>query len=282
MFEFRKVQQILSAKPTLEGAGVFLKRAFGYHEVPLFDPFLLLDDFGSNNPKDYLLGFPWHPHRGIETVTYMLSGSVKHEDSLGNKGEIESGDLQWMNAGSGIIHQEMPQNFKGKLRGFQLWVNLPSSHKMSKPGYQEIKSSEIPQIQWSDGVNIKIIAGKVKGETGPVKDIMVNPLYLDISMKPKRILELPICAKDTVFAYLIEGQGYFDEFGRQEVFENQLVLFEHGNRIMIQSDEIDIRFLLVGGTPLRETIAWAGPIVMNTQNEIELAFREYEEGTFIK
>ena len=212
MSNFRKIKKILKSKPTLEGAGVHLKRAFGFYQVPLLDPFLLLDDFHSDNPSDYIKGFPWHPHRGIETITYMLFGRVEHGDSMRNKGVIQPGDVQWMTAGSGIIHQEMPKGQKdGLMWGFQLWANLPASHKMMDPRYREVKTSQIPEVALAKGVKVKIISGQVNGTKGPVRDIVTDPEYLDITIPSKSTFQYPVKRGHTVLAYVIDGQGYFDE-----------------------------------------------------------------------
>jgi len=277
----RKIERILKSKPTLEGAGVNLKRAFGYNEVPLLDPFLLLDDFHSDNPADYIAGFPWHPHRGIETVTYMLKGMVEHGDSLGNKGVILPGDVQWMTAGSGIIHQEMPKGFNGNMWGFQLWVNLPSTHKMMEPRYREVKNEQIPVVAINEDVKIRIICGDFENTKGPVRDIVVDPEYLDITMTPGSEFEHRIKRGYRAFSYVIEGTGYFADNEKSTGIEN-LVIFKDGDTVKITSGDKNLRFLLVSGKPLGEPVAWYGPIVMNTQEELDLAFEEYRNGTFIK
>jgi hypothetical protein len=263
----------------MEGAGVRLKRVFGYRETKLMDPFLLLDHFGSDNPDDYIKGFPWHPHRGIETITYMIEGKVNHEDSLGNIGSIESGDVQWMTAGSGIIHQEMPRGNQGVMMGFQLWANLPSSDKMMHPRYQEIKDSDIPEIQTESGVKIRIICGKIDGTCGPVSEIVTDPEYMDITVPPGKQFTHSVKRGHTVFAYVFEGNGYFDE---KLIESGYLVLFEDGDQVAVKAEETQLRFLLVSGMPIGEPIAWYGPIVMNNREELELAFQEYRDGTFIK
>jgi redox-sensitive bicupin YhaK (pirin superfamily) len=263
----------------MEGAGVRLKRVFGYRETKLMDPFLLLDHFGSDNPDDYIKGFPWHPHRGIETITYMIEGKVNHEDSLGNIGSIESGDVQWMTAGSGIIHQEMPRGNQGVMMGFQLWANLPSSDKMMHPRYQEIKDSDIPEIQTESGVKIRIICGKIDGTCGPVSEIVTDPEYMDITVPPGKQFTHSVKRGHTVFAYVFEGNGYFDE---KLIESGYLVLFEDGDQVTVKAEETQLRFLLVSGMPIGEPIAWYGPIVMNNREELELAFQEYRDGTFIK
>ncbi len=274
----------------LEGAGVHLKRGFGFNEVPLFDPFLLFDDFRSDNPDHYLKGFPWHPHRGIETITYVLDGDVKHGDSLGNKGTISSGDIQWMTAGSGIIHQEMPKgDSKGKMNGFQLWANLPAKDKMISPRYRDLKSGQIPLITLDNGVIIRVIAGVVNGTKGPVQDIIIDPEYLDITLPPNYDFRHSTKHGHTVFAYIIDGQGNFKDDKRNSELENanfigneSIVLFDDGDEINIATAEHNARFLLISGKPIGEPVAWQGPIVMNTNEELRIAFKEYELGTFIK
>jgi redox-sensitive bicupin YhaK (pirin superfamily) len=282
MNETRKILKIFKSKPTLEGAGVHLKRAFSHAEVPLFDPFLMLDDFNSDRPEDYIAGFPWHPHRGIETVTYMIKGRVKHGDSLGNKGLIRSGEVQWMTAGSGIIHQEMPQKQKGTLWGLQLWVNLPRSHKMMRPRYQDIKAQDIPECELESGAKIKIIAGRFQGIVGPVKEIVSDPEYLDVTVPSGTIFERDLEKGYNVLAYVLEGEGFFDQDRKQKISTEQVVLLSDGNRVSIVADKSDLRFLLISGKPIREPVAWRGPIVMNTEEELTLAFQEYWNGTFIK
>ena len=282
MVKKREVLRILKSKPTMEGAGVRLKRAFGYHEVPLLDPFLLLDDFHSDNPDDYIAGFPWHPHRGIETVTYMLQGKVRHEDSMGNSGVISSGDIQWMTAGSGIIHSEMPEQQDGLLWGFQLWVNLPASRKMMPPRYQEIKSDEIPIIEFGHGVTARLICGRVKDHRGPVKDIVVDPLYIDFSLSPGGDVTVPVSPGHRAFAYIVEGDGLVLTNGETEVETGQLVIFKDGDVVKLRTSAGPLRCLLVAGKPLNQPVAWQGPIVMNTHGELQQAFDEFRNGTFIK
>ena len=300
MGNIRKIQKIFKSKPTMEGAGVRLKRAFGFYQVPLLDPFLLLDDFHSNHPDDYLKGFPWHPHRGIETITYVLYGKVEHGDSMENRGIISSGDVQWMTAGSGIIHQEMPKGQEdGLLWGFQLWANLPASHKMMDPRYRDVKSHQIPEVTLDYGVKVKIICGEVKGVKGPVQDIVIDPEYLDITVPSNSHLRYPVKRGHTVFAYIIEGKGYFDpgrdvyayevegrnyfDFKRESMMGSEnLILFDDGDELTISTEEKPVRFLLISGKPIGEPVAWYGPIVMNTQEELRIAFEEYENGTFIK
>lgn len=277
----RKIKAIYQGRETLEGAGVRLKRVFGTREVPRFDPFLMLDDFGSDDPDDYMAGFSWHPHRGIETVTYMLHGIVKHGDSMGNKGEISDGQVQWMTAGSGIIHQEMPQKQQDYLRGFQLWVNLPAKKKMMDPRYRDIKTKDIPEFRSKNGTRVKVIAGRYEGLTGPVKDIICDPEYLDIQVPSGLKFEHPIKKGHTVFAYAVEGGGAVvpDQESIQEGF---LVHFGDGEKIALETGPSGLRFLLVSGQPIGEPVAWRGPIVMNTEEELALAFKEYRNGTFIK
>ena len=297
----RKIKKVWKSKPTIEGAGVHLKRAFGYYQVPQIDPFLLLDDFHSDNPDHYLAGFPWHPHRGIETITYVIQGRVEHGDSMGNSGVIMPGDVQWMTAGNGIIHQEMPKGGTDKLLwGFQLWANLPARHKMMDPRYREVKSLQIPQKQLPSGVTVRIVCGIVEGVVGPVKDIVTDPEYIDVSVPASTTFTHAVPAGHTVFAYVVDGRAYFDEernpFAHEVIGNNYfdfkrdckfgpetLVLYERdGDEIVIEAEDSPVRFLLVSGRPLGEPVAWYGPIVMNTQEELQLAFEEFEKGTFIK
>ena len=300
MNESRKIKKVFKSKQTVEGAGVHLKRAFGFSEVPLFDPFLLLDDFRSTNQNHYIKGFPWHPHRGIETITYLLQGTVEHGDSMGNNGAIDSGDVQWMTAGSGIIHQEMPKgDAHGVMGGFQLWANLPAAEKMMSPRYRDIKSSQIPIITLDNGIQVKIISGTVNNVRGPVKDIMIDPEYIDVTVPANTTFNHPTKTGHTVFAYVIEGQGYFCKEREPFTYETEwknyvdlqtdpiandgtLVLFENGNTVHIETEDDQIRFLLISGKPIGEPIAWHGPIVMNSQEELRLAFEEYSQGTFLK
>lgn len=284
MKPMRKIAQTFKSQQTLEGAGVKLSRAFGNSQAALFDPFLLLDDFRSARSQDYIKGFPWHPHRGIETITYVLNGSVEHGDSLGNKGIIGPGDLQWMSAGSGIIHQEMPKpDLSDAMGGFQLWANLPAAHKMGTPRYQEIKADQIPLVYPIEGVSIKVICGKVHGQRGPVTDVMIDPSYLDISLTAGVSYLHPILFGHTAFAYVIGGKVLFDGATEPREFENgSLILFTDGDLVKIWTDKSEARLLLISGKPLREPIAWWGPIVMNTSEELEIAFKELEDGTFIK
>ncbi|HEY6191591.1 MAG TPA: pirin family protein [Bacteroidota bacterium] len=296
----RPVKRIIQAQPTLEGAGVHLRRAFGFGQTEEFDPFLLLDDFRNENPADYLAGFPWHPHRGIETITYVLAGEVNHGDSLGNKGKLGAGDIQWMTAGSGILHQEMPRGDPhGRMHGFQLWANLPSSLKMTRPRYQDISSGEIPEVTDDDGTRARIISGDFWGKTGPVEGVAADPRYLDIAVPPGKSKTLPVETTRHAFAYVFEGDGRFasaskpqpvrtDRVGSTggEVYEmagnRSLVLFDRGDEVTVQAGEKGIRFLLVSGQPLEEPVAWRGPIVMNTQEELRQAYAELQNGTFIK
>ena len=283
MKDIRKIKRVLKGQPTMEGAGVHLKRAFGFSEAPTLDPFLLLDDFHSDNPEHYIKGFPWHPHRGIETITYVLHGDIEHGDSMGNRGVIRSGDVQWMTAGSGIVHQEMPQGSdSGLMWGFQLWANLPASHKMMAPRYRDIKAADIPQVTLDNGARIKIICGSISTVTGPVQDIVIEPQYLDITVPPGMTFYHPIDPDHTAFVYVFAGDGFFDEPKKKCIRPETLVLFEAGDAIGAEAGEDGLRFILVSGNPLNEPVAWQGPIVMNTQKELEIAFREFREGTFIR
>ncbi|UCF39072.1 MAG: pirin family protein [Acidobacteriota bacterium] len=296
----RPVRQSVKAAPTLEGAGVHLHRAFGFGRTEDFDPFLLFDDFRNERPENYRAGFPWHPHRGIETITYVLAGNVDHADSLGNAGTIGAGDVQWMTAGSGIIHQEMPRGAAdGKMHGFQLWANLPADLKMTAPRYQEIPSSVIPEVTEDDGTSIRVICGEIWGKTGPIDGIAANPHYLDISVPPGVRRSIPVETSRQAFAYVFAGSGEFrgasdpmgvptERVGQPgppllEIAENRsLILFDRGDEIVVQAGEEGIRFLLVSGRPLREPVAWQGPIVMNTREELRRAFEEFRNGTFLK
>jgi quercetin 2,3-dioxygenase len=279
----RKVRRTFQSQPTLEGAGVNLKRAFGFYEVPEFDPFLLFDDFRSNNPEDYVKGFPWHPHRGIETITYILRGKVAHGDSMHNSGVIGPGDVQWMTAGSGIIHQEMPEGDEnGHMWGFQIWANLPSTYKMMPPRYRDVKDTQIPEITLENNVKIRIVSGEINGVKGPVQDIVVDPEYLDVTVPVETEFIHPTKPGHTVFAYVIAGSASFTEEKNSLLTNTSLVLFEDGNQVTISTKDEPVRFLLLSGKPIRESVAWYGPIVMNTQQELRLAFQEYNNGTFIK
>jgi quercetin 2,3-dioxygenase len=300
MAESRKIRKVFKSKPTIEGAGVHLHRAFANAEVPLFDPFLLLDDFRSDVPAHYLKGFPWHPHRGIETITYVWSGDVEHGDSMGNKGVIGSGDVQWMTAGSGIIHQEMPKgDASGRMYGFQLWANLPASHKMMDPRYRGIAAADIPATEAMGGAIIKVIAGWVGNVQGPVRDIVTDPEYLDVSLpahsqfvhqtRPGHTVFAYVtggracfCKERNPFSYEIAGANYFD-FGQDPLLgDGSLILFGDGTQVHVSTDDHPASFLLVSGKPIGEPVAWYGPIVMNTMDELRIAFDEYNRGTFIK
>lgn len=297
----RPVKHTEQAQLTMEGAGVKLHRAFGFHNPRELDPFLLFDDFRNDNPEDYVKGFPWHPHRGIETITYVLSGSVDHGDSLGNTGKLGAGDVQWMTAGSGIMHQEMPQgNENGQMHGFQLWANLPASLKMTSPRYQDVPGKEIPELIDDDGTVIRIIIGDYHGKKGIVEGVAADPQYLDISV-PAGVRKLfKVDTSRNAFAYVFEGSGSFrdastptgvlleKEVDGQEVHirdmsgDRTLVYFDSGDEITIQAGDEGIRFLLVSGKPLREPVAWHGPIVMNTREELITAVNDLQNGTFIK
>jgi len=279
----RRILKVLKSQPTIEGAGVHLKRAFGFHQVPLFDPFLLLDDFHSSITEEYIAGFPKHPHRGIETVTYILEGLVAHGDSMGNKGVIGAGDVQWMTAGSGIIHEEMPQESPtGTMWGFQLWVNLPAESKMMPPRYREVLASTIPEVKTSEGVMVKVIAGTFDGVEGPVRDIIAEPTFIDVTMPPDSELTIPATVGHGAFAYVLLGEGMFDDGGAPYASDSVVLFQPDGDEIHITCNSKGLRFLLVCGKPLGEPVAWYGPIVMNTSDELQLAFKEYQEGTFIK
>jgi len=295
----RPVKHLIKSKPTLEGAGVHLRRAFGFGNTTDFDPFLLLDDFRNDVPADYLAGFPWHPHRGIETITYVLAGSVEHGDSMGNRGAIGAGDIQWMTAGRGIIHQEMPKgDTEGRMHGFQLWANLPSSLKMTAPRYQEIKAPEMPVVTDDDGTEARIVCGTFWGKRGPVDGIAADPVYLDVTVPPGRRKSLPVETYRHAFAYVFAGSGKFcnasgplavptesvgwlDKNPPSEADNRSLVVFDTGDEVTVQAGEDGIRFLLVSGKPLQEPVAWYGPIVMNTQKELQQAFEELDRGTFL-
>ena len=295
----RPIKRLVRAQPTLKGAGVHLRRAFGFGNTSDFDPFLLLDDFRNDVPKDYLAGFPWHPHRGIETITYVLAGTVEHADSLGNSGAIAAGDVQWMTAGSGIIHQEMPHgDVAGRMHGFQLWANLPASLKMTEPRYQEVQSADIPVITDDDGTHVRIICGSFWGKSGPADGIAADPIYLDISIPPGKRKTIPVETTRHAFAYVFAGAGKFGNASNPtavrteggtaaetappaEVDNRSLVLFDRGDEVTVQAAEEGIRFLLVSGKPLEEPVAWRGPIVMNTQEQLQQAFHELERGSFL-
>jgi quercetin 2,3-dioxygenase len=297
----RPVKRIVSAKPTIEGAGVHLRRAFGFGDTKEFDPFLLLDDFRNDRPDEYRAGFPWHPHRGIETITYVLAGNVEHRDSLGNRGDLGAGDVQWMTAGRGILHQEMPQgDTQGRMHGFQLWANLPSTHKMTAPRYQDIKAADIPEIVDDDGTRVRVVCGDFWGKRGPVEGVAADPRYLDVWVPPGKRKTLPVEVERHAFAYVFEGSGNFraasQPFGvltektdggnetvvREQTGNRSLVVFDRGDEVTVQAGEEGVRFLLVSGKPIEEPVAWHGPIVMNTQAELQQAFSELRSGTFIK
>lgn len=296
----RPVKTLRQASPTLEGAGVHLRRGFGFGQTGETDPFLLFDDFRNERPEDYLAGFPWHPHRGIETITYVLAGTVEHADSLGNHGDLGAGDVQWMTAGRGIIHQEMPRgDASGRMHGFQLWANLPSSLKMTAPRYQDVKATDIPEVIDDDGTRARILCGSFWGKSGPVDGIAAEPRYLDISVPPGRRKRLPVETSSNAFAYVFAGSGTFgnaseprgvltevthdEEPVRSTDVENRsLVVFDRGDEVVVQAGEQGIRFLLVSGRPLAEPVAWHGPIVMNTQEELSQAFAQLRQGTFLE
>jgi redox-sensitive bicupin YhaK (pirin superfamily) len=295
----RPVKSIVTATPTTEGAGVKLRRAFGFGETGEYDPFLLLDDFRNDVPADYLAGFPWHPHRGIETITYVLKGSVDHGDSLGNTGTLGAGDVQWMTAGRGILHQEMPKgDEQGKMHGFQLWANLPASLKMTTPRYQDVQGKDVPEVTDDDGTVVRVVCGDFWGKKGPVDGISADPRYLDVWVPPNRRKVLPVETYRHAFAYVFEGSGSFRGASAPRsvlternanddapVFDTtgdrSLVLFDSGDEVVVQAGEMGIRFLLVSGRPIEEPVAWYGPIVMNTREELKQAFRELQEGSFI-
>ena len=296
----RRIRTIRKSRPTIEGAGVHLKRAFGYNDVPQFDPFLMLDDFHSANPAQYLAGFPWHPHRGIETITYVLAGEVAHGDSLGNKGRMTAGDVQWMTAGSGILHQEMPKgDAYGRMHGFQLWANLPAALKMTAPRYQDIPAVAIPEVTEDDGSRARIICGEFWGKRGPVEGVAADPRYVDISVPPGKRKRIQVETSRNAFAYVFAGAGSFRDASEPQAVltesavdpkaeavydakNHSLVLFDRGDEIVVQAGPEGIRFLLVSGKPLEEPVAWYGPIVMNTQAELRQAMSELQSGTFIR
>jgi len=302
----RPVKRVTQSRPTIEGAGVHLRRAFDFGDTTEFDPFLLFDDFRNDNPDEYLQGFPWHPHRGIETITYVLAGTVEHGDSLGNRGTLADGDVQWMTAGSGILHQEMPKgDAGGRMHGFQLWANLPASLKMTAPRYQDIPGKEVPEVVDDDGTRVRVVCGSFWGATGPVEGIAADPRYLDIFVPPGRRKTLPVETTRHAFAYVFAGSGAFRNAshprpvateavgapagevigvggGDQEVGNRSLILFDRGDEVVVQAGDSGIRFLLVSGRPLEEPVAWYGPIVMNTRDELRQAMTELQQGTFIK
>ena len=278
----RPVKRVSQSQPTREGAGVHLRRAFGFGDTSDFDPFLLLDDFRNDKPENYRVGFPFHPHRGIETITYVLEGEVEHQDSLGHRGVISSGDIQWMTAGSGIVHQEMPKgDAKGHMYGFQLWANLPASLKMTPPRYQEIKSDQIPVAKESDGTEVRVVCGQFGSTTGPVQGVAAAPTYLDVFVPAGKSRSIPVDKTHNVFAYVFGGSGKFGT-SPEEVQNRSLLVFGAGDEVAVHAGHEGVRFLLVSGKPLKEPVAWYGPIVMNTQAELEKAFRELENGTFLK
>ena len=276
----RPIREILAAKATMDGAGVRLRRVFGFGEVPRLDPFLLLDDFHSDDPDDYIAGFPWHPHRGMETVTYMLHGRVRHEDSLGNSGVIQAGDIQWMSAGRGIVHQEMPEQAEGLLRGLQLWVNLPRRDKMTPPRYQDISAAKVPVVEVADGVRVRILAGTCGNAAGPVVGVAGGPSYLDVEVPAGATFTHEFPAGKKVVAYILEGEGRFGPDAAPTPAQNAVV-YGDGDAIEVAADSTPVRFILLAGTPLDEPVAWQGPIVMNTDAELQEAFRQYRDGTFL-
>jgi hypothetical protein len=296
----RPIKRLIESQPTIEGAGVRLRRGFGFGDTADFDPFLLFDDFRNDRPDDYRAGFPWHPHRGIETITYVLAGTVDHADSLGNAGTIGPGDVQWMTAGSGIIHQEMPKGAAdGRMHGFQLWANLPAALKMTAPRYQEVAAADIPEVTDDDGTTVRVICGGFWGARGPVDGIAAEPQYLDVFVPPRLRKTLPVERTRHAFAYVFAGSGRFCNASGplavptvaaswsatsvpERVGDRSLVVFDSGDELTVEAGESGIRFLLVSGQPLREPIAWYGPIVMNTQEQLRQAFAEYQAGTFLK
>jgi hypothetical protein len=296
----RPIKRIVEAQPTVEGAGVKLRRAFGFGDTEETDPFLLFDDFRNERPEDFIAGFPWHPHRGIETITYVLSGTVAHGDSLGNHGTLGSGDVQWMTAGRGILHQEMPKgDDSGRMHGFQLWANLPASLKMTKPRYQDVLGKDVPEVTDDDGTRVRIVCGEFWGKRGPVAGIAADPSYLDISVPAGKKKTLAVDTRRHAFAYVFEGSGTFrdassprgvlteqggpnPELVREPVGNRSLVLFDSGDEVVVQAGEQGIRFLLVSGRPIEEPVAWYGPIVMNTPEELRQAYSELRAGTFIR
>lgn len=297
----RPVKRVVRAQPHVEGAGVKLQRAFGFGDTTEFDPFLLFDDFRNENPDDYLAGFPWHPHRGIETITYVLAGHVEHGDSLGNRGNLGAGDVQWMTAGSGIMHQEMPQgDAEGRMHGFQLWANLPSSLKMTRPRYQDVAARDIPEVVDDDGTRVRVICGEFWGKQGPVEGVAADPRYVDVSVPPGQRKRLAVETSRHAFAYVFAGSGTFRDASQpQSVLTERtdgsdvvardadtgnrsLVLFDSGDEVTVQAGDEGIRFLLVSGKPIEEPVAWYGPIVMNTKDQLQQALAELRAGTFIK
>ena len=286
MTDIRRLKLVQESVPTLEGAGVRLRRVFGFGDTPGLDPFLLLDDFRGDNPDDYVAGFPWHPHRGIETITYMLEGKIEHGDSLGNRGTIGPGDVQWMTAGGGIIHQEMPAgDAQGRMGGFQLWANLPRAQKMMDPRYREVPAREIPEAVVGGGVRIKVLAGRAAGLHGPVRDVVIEPLYLDVALPPGARFTQPIPRGHNAFAFVFQGRACFPAAaGRDEtcVDHGALVVLGDGDEVRLTTRDETARLLLVAGKPLGEPVAWRGPIVMNTEAELDQAFEDYRNGTFAR
>ena len=299
----RAIKSVTQSRPTTEGAGVRLRRAFGFGDTSEFDPFLLFDDFRNERPEDYVAGFPWHPHRGIETITYVLSGTVSHGDSLGNQGTLGAGDVQWMTAGSGILHQEMPHgDTSGRMHGFQLWANLPSSLKMTDPRYQDVAAKEIPEVTDDDGTKVRVVCGEFWGKKGPIEGVAADPRYIDVWVPPGTRKALPVETTRHAFAYVFDGEGTFrdasqpgavqtemvgpdgvnDEAVATTVGNRSLVLFDRGDEVVVQAGEKGMRFLLVSGKPIEEPVAWYGPIVMNTEQELRRAYAELRDGTFIK
>ncbi|MFZ4523708.1 MAG: pirin family protein [Bacteroidales bacterium] len=282
MKNIRKIDRIIKGQATSDGAGVKLTRILGHNTMDILDPFLLLDFFGSDNPDDFMAGFPSHPHRGMETVTYMIDGKVEHSDSMGNKGVIGKGDIQWMTAGSGIIHEEMPKYEGGRMHGFQLWVNLPAASKMIAPRYQDIPATKIPVVELKNKARVKVLAGTFQGVRGPVENIIADPEYFDVEMPENAELTIPVGADHTVFAFLYEGAASFDETLNNQLHSGEGALFGHGENVKVQTAATNARFILIAGKQIAEPVAWNGPIVMNTQEELNLAFRELRSGTFIK
>lgn len=296
----RPVKRIVQSTPTMEGAGVRLRRAFGFGDTDEYDPFLLFDDFRNERPEDYRAGFPWHPHRGIETITYVLAGTVHHGDSLGNQGTLGSGDVQWMTAGSGILHQEMPQGDpQGRMHGFQLWANLPASLKMTAPRYQDVVAGDIPDITDDDGTRVRVVCGSLWGKRGPVDGVAADPRYLDVWVPPGKRKTLPVENSRHAFAYVFDGSGSFRDASQptaartdrvgpvvegasEETGNRSLVLFDSGDEVTVQAGDQGVRFLLVSGKPIEEPVAWYGPIVMNTEAQLRQAYEELRAGTFIK
>jgi redox-sensitive bicupin YhaK (pirin superfamily) len=295
----RAIKSVVESKPTLEGAGVRLRRAFGFGNTTDYDPFLLFDDLRNDRPEDYLAGFPWHPHRGIETITYVLAGTVEHGDSLGNRGSLGAGDIQWMTAGSGILHQEMPQGDpQGRMHGFQLWANLPSSLKMTAPRYQDVQGKDVPEAVDDDGTTVRVVCGEFWGKKGPVDGVAADPRYLDIFVPPGVRKVLPVETSRHAFAYVFQGSGIFRDASAPRAVQTDIVgtgveradfignrsmvLFDQGDEVVVQAGDEGIRFLLVSGKPIEEPVAWYGPIVMNTQHELRVAMDELNRGTFIK